>query len=70
MGVFMRVVILQPMYLLWIGYFGLIDIADVFVFYDDVQFIGSSWQQRNRIKISNGNWIWLTVPVIKNLDKR
>ncbi|HIP90469.1 MAG TPA: hypothetical protein EYH22_02865 [Candidatus Nanopusillus sp.] len=66
----MRVVILQPMYLPWIGYFGLIDIADVFVFYDDVQFVGSSWQQRNRIKISNGSWIWLTVPVIKKFGQK
>ncbi|AXI24945.1 hypothetical protein CFE53_01755 [Methanofervidicoccus sp. A16] len=66
----MRVVILQPMYLPWIGYFGLIDIADVFVFYDDVQFVGSSWQQRNRIKISNGNWIWLTVPVMKKFGQK
>jgi len=60
----MKVVILQPTYLPWIGYFGLIDIADVFVFYDDVQFVKRSWQRRNRIKTPKG-WIWLTVPVIQ-----
>jgi len=59
----MRVVVLQPMYLPWIGYFGLIDIADVFVFYDDVQFVRQSWQNRNRIKWCTGKPIWLTVPV-------
>ncbi|HIQ51227.1 MAG TPA: hypothetical protein EYH54_04610 [Nautiliaceae bacterium] len=53
----MKAVILQPTYLPWMGYFGLIDIADVFVFYDDAQFIGRSWHQRNRIKVSKGKWI-------------
>ena len=47
----MKAVILQPMYLPWMGYFGLIDIADVFVFYDDVQFVERSWQRRNKIKM-------------------
>lgn len=69
-GETMRAVILQPMYLPWMGYFGLIDIADVFVFYDDVQFVKRSWHQRNKIKMPNGNWIWLTVPVIQNPDKK
>lgn len=59
----MRVVVLQPMYLPWVGYFGLIDMADVFVFYDDVQFVRQSWQNRNRIKWMTGEPIWLTVPV-------
>lgn len=60
----MRVVVLQPTYLPWIGYFGMIDLADVFVFYDDVQFSVQSWQQRNKIKTAQG-WMWLTVPVVR-----
>ena len=59
----MKVVVLQPMYLPWLGYFGLIDIADTFVFYDDVQFVRQTWQNRNRIKWRNGGTLWLTVPV-------
>ena len=59
----MRAVVLQPMYLPWMGYFGLVDIADVFVFYDDVQFVRRSWQNRNRIKWQDGSALWLTVPV-------
>ena len=65
----MKAVILQPMYLPWMGYFGMIDIADVFVFYDDVQFSNQSWQQRNRIKTNNGV-VWLTVPVLKNFGQK
>ena len=61
----MKAVILQPFYLPWIGYFGMIDTADIFVFADDIQFLAKSWHRRNRIK--NGNAPkWLTVPVNKH----
>lgn len=60
----MRAVVMQPTYLPWMGYFGMIDLADLFICYDDVQFVRRSWQQRNRIKIAEGKWIWLSVPVI------
>lgn len=69
-GEIMKAVILQPTYLPWVGYFGLIDIADVFVFYDDVQFVERSWQRRNKIKMPNGNWIWLSVPVIQKFGQK
>ena len=36
--------ITQPTYLPWIGIFKAIDLADTFVFYDDVQFERKSWQ--------------------------
>ena len=55
--------IMQPTFLPWIGYFGLMVSVDLFVFLDDVQFDKRSWQQRNRIKTPNGV-IWLTVPVL------
>lgn len=54
---------MQPTYLPWIGYFDLIDQADVFVFLDDAQFSRKSWHQRNRIRTPRG-LEWLTVPVI------
>jgi hypothetical protein len=57
------VAVMQPTYLPWMGYFDLIDQADVFVFLEDVEFSKQSWQQRNRIKTSNGI-LWLTVPVL------
>ena len=55
--------IMQPTFLPWMGYFGLMASVDLFVFLDDVQFDKRSWQQRNRIKTPNGV-IWLTVPVL------
>ena len=57
------VAIMQPTYLPWLGYFDLIDQADVFIFLESVQFDKRSWQQRNRIKTQNGE-LMLTVPVL------
>ena len=65
----MKAVILQPMYLPWMGYFDLIDKSDVFVFFDDVQFVSRSWQQRNKIKTPQG-WIWLTIPISRAFGSR
>jgi hypothetical protein len=58
-----KCVILQPSYMPWRGYFHLIQKADVFVFYDDVQYDHGGWRNRNRIKTSTG-LRWLTIPVV------
>lgn len=55
-------VILQPSYIPWRGYFDLVKQADVFVFYDDVQYDKHGWRNRNRIKTAQGTQ-WLTIPV-------
>jgi hypothetical protein len=57
-----RVVILQSAYLPWRGYFDLIDDADLFVVYDDVQYTRRDWRNRNRIANADGVH-WITVPV-------
>jgi hypothetical protein len=59
----MRVVILQPSYLPWLGYFDQLYRSDVFVVYDDVQYDKHGWRNRNRIKTPQGPQ-WLTVPVL------
>jgi hypothetical protein len=58
----MKIGIMQPTYLPWIGYFDMMDQVDTFVLLDHVQFAKRSWQQRNRIKTPHG-LEWLTVPV-------
>lgn len=58
----MKCVILQPSYIPWRGYFHQIFKADVFVFYDDVQYDKRGWRNRNRIKTPHGAK-WLTIPV-------
>jgi len=58
----MTVVVLQPGYLPWLGFFDQMRRADVFVYYDDVQYDTHGWRNRNRIKTQQGP-LWLTVPV-------
>ena len=60
----MRVAIMQPTYLPWAGYFGLMQSVDLFVLLDTVQFARRSWQQRNQIKSLSGAK-WLTASVQK-----
>jgi WbqC-like protein family len=55
-------VILQPSYIPWRGYFHQVQKADLFVFYDDVQYDRLGWRNRNRIKTPQGPK-WLTIPV-------
>ena len=58
----MKVGILQPGYLPWLGFFEQMYRVDVFVLYDDVQYTKQDWRNRNRIKTPNGA-AYLTVPV-------
>jgi WbqC-like protein family len=58
----MIAVILQPSYIPWRGYFDQIRRADLFVFYDDVQYDKHGWRNRNQIKTAQGKQ-WLTIPV-------
>jgi WbqC-like protein family len=62
------VVILQSNYLPWKGYFDLIGLADLFIFYDDVQFTKNDWRNRNKIKTVKGVE-WLSVPCGTNLKR-
>ena len=55
-------VVLQPSYLPWLGFFDQVRRCDRFVFYDDVQYDKDGWRNRNRIKAAAGP-VWLTVPV-------
>jgi hypothetical protein len=59
----MRVVILQPSYIPWRGYFHQIALADLFIFYDDVKYDKNGWRNRNRVKTPTGVR-WLTIPVL------
>lgn len=59
----MKLLVTQPTFLPWIGYYDLIDDADLIVFLDDVQFERRSWQQRNNIRTIKGLEL-ITVPVI------
>ena len=57
----LKVAVIQSNYLPWKGYFDIIHDAELFIFYDDVQFTKNDWRNRNRIKTSSG-LAWLTIP--------
>jgi hypothetical protein len=58
-----RVALMQPTFMPWQGYFGLIAAADCFVFLDDLQFCRRSFDHRNRLLQTDGSEYWVTVPV-------
>ena len=64
----MRIAIMQPGYLPWLGFFELMHHCDLFVIFDDVQYTKKDWRSRNKIRTKDG-WMWLTVPV-QTKDRR
>ena len=46
------VVVMQPYFYPYLGYFQMVLASDAFVFYDDVNFIKGGWINRNRISIN------------------
>lgn len=63
------VVVMQPTFLPWLGYFALMASSDVFVFLDDVQFSKQSWQSRNRILDASGAERMLSLGVARKPSK-
>jgi hypothetical protein len=57
-----KVMIVQPTFLPWMGWFDLLDQIDEAIMLDDVSFAKQSWQQRNRI-IINKHLGYVTLPV-------
>ena len=60
----MKVAIMQPYFFPYIGYFQLIHSVDLFVIYDDVNFIKKGWINRNQL-IIRGEEHLFTLPVEK-----
>lgn len=57
-----RIAIMQPYLFPYIGYFQLVFTSDVFVFYDDVNYIKGGWINRNRI-LQDGKPRLFTIPL-------
>ena len=61
----MKVTIMQPAYLPWLGYFDRIEMSDIMIYLDDVFLDTNSktnFINRNKINTAQGP-IWLTVPI-------
>lgn len=59
----MLVTIHQPEFLPWLGFFDKMDMADLFVLLDNVQYCHGYFQNRNRIRGARSG-IWVTIPVL------
>lgn len=58
----MKLAIMQPYLLPYLGYFQLVAQVDSFVFYDDVNFIKNGWINRNRL-LAGGEARYFTIPL-------
>lgn len=63
----MRVAIMQPYFLPYIGYFQLIGAADIFIIYDNIKYTKKGWINRNRM-LQNGTDAVFSLPLKKDSD--
>ena len=63
----MKVAIMQPYFLPYIGYFQLIDAVDVFIVYDNIKYTKKGWINRNRM-LQNGNDVIFSLPLKNDSD--
>lgn len=61
----MKLAIMQPYFLPYLGYFSLIKHTDEFILFDTVQFIRHGWIERNRILKPSDGWQYIMVPLKK-----
>ena len=59
----MRVAIMQPNFIPWLGYFKLMQSVDLFIFLDDVEYSKNSWHNRNKIFLRDSTIYTWTLPV-------
>lgn len=61
----MIVFVHQPEYIPWLGFFDKLARCNLFVIYDDAQFVHGGYHNRNRIRTNKG-WRWITIPIVHN----
>lgn len=62
----MKLAIMQPYFMPYIGYFSLIKHVNEFILFDTPQFIRHGWIERNRILKQNGEPLYIRVPLEKH----
>lgn len=63
----MKVAIMQPYFMPYIGYFQLINMVDKYVVYDNIKYTKKGWINRNRI-LKNKTDAYITLPLKKDSD--
>jgi len=63
----MKVAIMQPYFLPYIGYFQLINSVDLFIVYDNIKYTKKGWINRNRM-LQNGKDLMFSLPLKSDSD--
>lgn len=63
----MRLAIMQPYFLPYIGYYQLIGAVDTFIVYDNIKYTKKGWINRNRILLNNTD-VMFSLPIKKDSD--
>jgi WbqC-like protein family len=63
----MKVAIMQPYFLPYIGYFQLIAAVDTFIVYDNIKYTKKGWINRNRM-LQNGKDVMFSLPLKSDSD--
>src|SRR3954469_19367039 len=63
----MRLGIMQPYFMPYIGYWQLLGAVDAFVLYDNIQYTKKGWINRNRF-LQNGKDVLFTIPLKKDSE--
>ena len=60
----MRISIIQPSYIPWLGYLYMVRKSDIFVYYDNVQYDKGGWRNRNKV-VCGDKVKWLSLSLSK-----
>lgn len=63
----MKIGIMQPYFLPYIGYWQLLNLVDKYVLYDNIEFTKKGWIHRNRF-LNNGTDVLVSLPLKKDSD--
>ena len=59
----MKLAIMQPYFMPYIGYFQAINAVDKYILYSNLNFIKEAWMNRNRLLMRDGSIVLTTVPL-------
>jgi hypothetical protein len=63
----MKLGIMQPYFLPYIGYWQLLNAVDIYVIYDEIEYSKKGWINRNRILMNNSDFLF-SIPLKKDSD--
>ena len=61
----MKIVLMQPYFFPYIGYYTMIKHSDMFIVFDTAQYIRRGWVNRNRIIDRNGEPLYINASIVK-----